>query len=213
MVVLVAGGAGQVGRLLLPMLLEAGHEARPTARRREQADELEALGAHPVAVDLEEDLPADLLDGVDAVVFTAGAGPGSGTPRKESVDFGAAVKLVEAAEASRARRYVRVSAMGAADPSAGPESMQPYLSAKARADERLAASGLAWTILRPGSLTDDAGTGRIAAAAPSLGRRGEIPREDAARTVAACLEEPATVGRTFEVLAGEDAISEALRGL
>ena len=210
MVVLIVGGAGQVCRHLVTVLGAAGHAAGATARRREQADELEALGAEPVAVDLEEELPADLLDGVDALVFTAGAGPGSGAPRKEAVDFGAAVRLVDMAEAAGLRRYLMVSAMGAADPSAAPEAMRPYLSAKARADERLAGSGLDWTIVRPGVLTDDAGTGRIAAASPSLGRRGEIPREDVARILAACLEAPATVGATFEVLSGDEDIAAAL---
>jgi len=210
--VLVAGGAGQIGTLLSRQLVKAGHEALPTTRRREQADELEALGTHPVVVDLEQDLPSDLLDGIDAVVFTAGAGPGSGDARKETVDYGAAVKLIEAGEAAGGVRYVIVSAMGASDPSAGGESMGAYLSAKARADARLQQSSLDWTVVRPGGLTDDPGTGLVAAAI-SLGRRGQIPREDTARVLLGCLEEPATVGTTFEVLSGDDAVADALRAL
>jgi uncharacterized protein YbjT (DUF2867 family) len=210
--VLIAGGAGQIGTLLSRQLVEAGHEALPTTRKREQADELEALGARPVVVDLEQELPSDLLDGIDAVVFTAGAGPGSGEARKETVDYGAAAKLIDAAEAAAGARYVIVSAMGAGDPSAGGESLGAYLSAKARADERLQQSSLEWTVVRPGRLTDEPGTGRIAAAT-SLGRRGQIPREDTARVLLACLEEPATVGKTFEVLSGEDAVADALRAI
>ena len=210
--VLVVGGGGQIGTILSRELVEAGYEALPTTRKREQADDLEALGAHPVVVDLEQELPSDLLDGIDAVVFTAGAGPGSGEARKETVDYGAAAKLIDAAEAAGGARYVIVSAMGAGDPSAGGESLGAYLSAKARADERLQQSSLEWTVVRPGGLTDDPGTGRIAAAA-SLGRRGQIPREDTARVLLASLEEPATVGKTFEVLSGEDAVPDALRAL
>ncbi len=211
--VLIAGGAGQIGTLLSHQLVDAGHDALPTTRRREQADELEGLGARPVVVDLEQQLPGDLLVGVDSVVFTAGAGPGSGDARKETVDYGAAVKLIDAAEAAGgALRYVMVSAMGAGDPGAGGESMSAYLAAKARADERLRQSSLEWTVVRPGGLTDEPGTGRIAVAT-SLGRRGQIPREDTARVLLACLDEPATVGKTFEVLSGEDAVADALRTL
>jgi uncharacterized protein YbjT (DUF2867 family) len=146
------------------------------------------------------------------VVFAAGAGPGSGAARKRTVDLGAAVKLRDAATRTGARRYLMVSAMGAADPASGSEAMRPYLDAKAEADAAVAASDLDWTIVRPGGLTNDPGTGLIEAA-PSLGRRGTITRDDVAAVLVACLDEPRTVRATFDVLEGETPIAEALGAL
>jgi uncharacterized protein YbjT (DUF2867 family) len=158
--------------------------------------------------DLEgEDAPT--VEGCDAVIFSAGGGPGSGAEKKETIDRQGAVKLVEAAKEHGARRYVMVSAMGASDPEAGSEAMQPYLFAKARADQALEESGLDYTIVRPGSLTDEPGTGTVEAA-ESLGRRGEIPREDTARVIAATLEMKNTFGKTFEVLSGDTPVEEAV---
>jgi uncharacterized protein YbjT (DUF2867 family) len=122
------------------------------------------------------------------------------------------VKLIEAAEKRGVRRYLMLSAMGASDPESGSEAMQPYLFAKARADERLEQSDLEYTIIRPGSLTNEEGTGRIEAA-ESLGRRGEIPRDDVARTFTAALEAESTHRKKFEILAGDTPIPEALKQL
>jgi uncharacterized protein YbjT (DUF2867 family) len=122
------------------------------------------------------------------------------------------VKLIKAAKEHGARRYVMVSAMGAADPEAGSEAMQPYLFAKARADASLQESGLDYTIVRPGSLTDDPGDGTVEAA-PSLGKRGEIPREDTARTIVATLKAQNTYGKTFEVLSGGTPVELAIARL
>jgi uncharacterized protein YbjT (DUF2867 family) len=149
------------------------------------------------------------VEGCDAVIFSAGGGPGSGAEKKETIDRQGAVKLVEAAKEHGARRYIMVSAMGASDPEAGSEAMQPYLFAKARADQALEESGLDYTIVRPGSLTNEPGTGTVEAA-ESLGRRGEIPREDTARVIAATLEMKNTFGKTFEVLSGDTPIEEAV---
>ena len=214
--VLIAGAHGKTARHLTRMLVEDGHEVRGLVRKEEQTGDVEADGAESVLVDLEaeevEGRLGDAVKGCDAVVFAAGAGPGSGDERKETMDYGGAAKLVEAAESNGARRYLMLSAMGAADPEAGPEAMRPYLRAKARADERLQSSSLDYTVIRPGSLTEDGGTGAIEAA-EKLGRRGEIPREDVARTFAAALEDENTYHKTFEILAGEIPIREALRGL
>jgi uncharacterized protein YbjT (DUF2867 family) len=216
MKVLIAGAHGKTARRLTRMLVENGHEVRGLVRKEEQLADVEADGAEPVLVDLENDevegAVGEAVAGCDAVVFAAGAGPGSGEARKETMDFGGAAKLVEAAEKRGAGRYLMLSSVGADDPEAGPEPMRPYLRAKAKADERLRESGLDWTVIRPGSLTEDAGTGLVDAAG-SLGRRGEIPREDVAATFAAALEEPNTVGKTFELLSGETPIREALERL
>lgn len=211
MKVLVAGANGQIGRHLVRMLAEGGYEVRAMIRDEDQAPGLRELGGDPVVADLEGEV-AHTVEGCDAVIFSAGGGPGSGAEKKETIDRGGAVKLVEAAREHGARRYVMVSAMGAADPEAGSEAMQPYLFAKAQADQALQESGLDYTIVRPGSLTDEAGTGTVEAA-PSLGRRGEIPREDVARTLVVTLEKENTFGKTFEVLSGDTPIEEALTHL
>jgi len=210
--VVIAGGHGQIALLLERRLADAGHRARGLVRNPDHAADLEAAGAEPVVADLEalDDL-APYVEGADAVVFAAGAGPGSGAARKRTVDLGGAVKLVEAARAAGVRRYLMVSAMGAADPAASSEAMRPYLEAKAEADAAVAASGLDFTIVRPGLLTDEPGTGAV-----SVGERlarGSIPRDDVAAVLVAALDEPRTVGRSFDLVSGETPIAQALRSL
>ena len=216
MKVLVAGARGKTASSLVRMLVEAGHEVRGLVRTEEQLPEVEADGAEPVLCDLETETAeggvGEAVEGCDAIVFAAGAGPGSGAARKETMDFGGAAKLVEAAKERGVRRYLMLSSMGADDPEAGSGAMRPYLRAKARADERLRGSGLDYTIVRPGSLTDEEGNGRIEVA-EHLGRRGEIPREDVARILASALESQNTSGKTFEVLSGETPVEEALARL
>lgn len=212
MTVVVLGGHGQIARRLLRLLTERGHVARGVVRNPEHVAELERLGAQAVVLDLERDELTDAVRGADAVVFAAGAGAGSGPERKGTVDLGGAVKLIDACRAEGVARYLMISAMGAPDPSAGSEAMRPYLEAKAEADRRLTASGLDFTIVRPGSLTDEEGTGRIDAA-PSLGRRGEVTRDDVAQTLLAVLGAPNAVGKTFEVLGGQTPVAEAVAAL
>jgi uncharacterized protein YbjT (DUF2867 family) len=209
MKVLVAGAHGKTARRLVRMLKEDGHEVRGLVRKEEQMPDVEADGAEPALVDLEEVEVEGAVEGFDAIIFAAGAGPGSGAARKETMDYGGAVKLVEAAEKHGVRRYLMLSSMGADDPGSGSEAMQPYLFAKARADERLQRSDLDYTIIRPGSLTEEEGAGRIDAA-EALGRRGEISRDDVARTFIEALEMENTYHKTFEILAGDTPIREAL---
>jgi uncharacterized protein YbjT (DUF2867 family) len=213
--VVVAGGHGQIGQRLLRLLASRGDRARGLIRNPDHAEDLRALGAEPVLCDLEAASPqgvADAIAGADAVVFAAGAGPGSGPQRKQTVDLGAAVKLIEAARIDGIDRYLIVSSMGADDPSRGDGDFRAYLEAKAGADRALAQSGLAYTIVRPGGLTDDPGTGRIVAA-PQLERRGTITRDDVAATLVHLLDTPATAGLTFEQLQGETPIAEAVAAL
>ena len=208
--VVVAGGHGQIGRRLLRLLADGGHGAVGLVRNPDHVADLEALGAEAVVADLEGDADvAAAIEGADAVVFAAGAGPGSGAERKLTMDLGGALKLIDAAKAAGVRRYLMISAMGTDNPAAG-GPMQPYLEAKAGADAALRASGLDWTILKPGRLTDDPGTGNVALA-ESLGRRGEVSRDDVAAVLAAALQEPATDGRELELLAGDTPIPEAVR--
>ena len=210
--VLVAGGHGKIALRLLRLLAAEGHRARGLVRKPEQAADLEALGAVAVVGDLEADASlAGYVQGADVVVFAAGAGPGSGPERKRTVDLGGAVKLVDAALAVGVRRYVMISSIGADRPDAS-GSMRPYLEAKAEADQYLMASGLDYTIVRPGSLTDDPGTGRVRLPT-ELGGRGEVPRDDVAVVIAKVLDAPNTIGVTFEVFSGDHLVDEAVRSL
>ena len=213
MKVAIAGGHGKIARLLEGLLVNRGDMAIGLIRNPDHADDLRELGAEPVVCDLEGDCDvAAAIAGADAVVFAAGAGPGSGVERKRSMDLGGAVKLIEAAKANGISRYLIVSSMGAADPPAeGGDSFGEYLRAKSQADQALAASGLEYTIVRPGMLTDDRGSGRIMVA-PRL-ERGSIPRADVAAVLLACLDVENTIGREFELLSGETPIEEALAAL
>jgi uncharacterized protein YbjT (DUF2867 family) len=209
--VLVAGGHGQIAQRLLRLLAADGHTGRGLIRNPDHAADLERLGAVPVLCDLEQEDPRPHVGSADAIVFAAGAGPGSGPARKRTVDLGAAVKLIDAARAEGVSRYVIVSSIGVHDP-AHAGSMRPYLEAKAEADEALRASGLDWTIVRPGSLTNDAGTGKVDVS-EEFGRRGRVPRDDVALVLYECLGLPNTVGKQFELFAGDVPVRDALTAL
>ena len=211
--VAIAGGHGQIALRLARLLSDRGDRVRSLIRNPDHTADVEATGATAVVCDLErEDDLAPFVEGAEAVVFAAGAGPGSGPERKLTVDLGAATKLIAAAESVGARRYVIVSSIGAHDPDAGPEPMRPYLKAKALADEALRDSGLDYTIVRPGSLSNDPGTGKVDLST-DLGRRGPIPRDDVAAVLAACLAEAGTIGLTFEAFAGDVDVDDAVRSL
>ena len=210
--IVVAGGHGQIALQLIAALASSGHAARGLIRNPDHAADVEARGGEAALCDMETETDfSPWVGGADAVVFAAGAGPGSGPERKQTVDLGAAIKLIRACEATGVDRYLMISAMGAANPTAGPEAMQPYLKAKAGADQALRDSGLAYTIVRPGRLTDDPPTGRVRVGEGL--ERGDIPRADVATALAACLELPVTEGRTFDMVAGPTPIAEALRAL
>jgi uncharacterized protein YbjT (DUF2867 family) len=211
--VAIAGGHGKIGLQLGAILIERGDRVRGLIRNPDQADDLREAGVEPVVCDLEgDDDVAAAVRGAGAVVFAAGAGPGSGAERKRTMDLGGALKLIEAAEAEGVDRYLMVSAMGAANPPAeGGDVYGEYLRAKAGADRALEESGLAHTIVRPGRLTDDPPTGLI-----EIGTgldRGEVSRADVAATLAAVLDAENAVGKTFELLGGETAIEEAVSRL
>ena len=223
--IVIAGGHGQIALRLAALLSARGDQVCALIRNPDHEADVRATGARPVVADMEaiEDL-SDLVEGVNAVVFAAGAGPGSGPERKRTVDLGAAVKLLEGARRTGVRRYLMISAMGAADPAAGSSEMRPYLDAKAAADAALAASDLGWTIVERNSPpvmrssmspmlhTNEPGTGLVDVAA-SLGRRGEITRDDVAAVLVGCLDEPRTVRAAFDVLGGGTPIAQALAAL
>ncbi|MEN3283927.1 MAG: hypothetical protein V7607_5067 [Solirubrobacteraceae bacterium] len=210
--IVIAGGHGKIALRLARLLSARGDTVRSLIRNPGHAAGVHATGAEPVLADMEAlDSLAELVEGADAVVFAAGAGPGSGPERKRTVDLGAAVKLLDAAQATGARRYLMVSSIGAGDPSSGSGAMRPYLEAKAEADAALSASALDWTIVRPGGLTDDPGTGMVQVG--ELERGGSVTRDDVAAVLAACLDEPRTVRKTFVLLQGDTPIAEALASL
>jgi uncharacterized protein YbjT (DUF2867 family) len=210
--VVVAGGHGKIGLRLLRLLAERGDRGRGLIRNPDHAADLEAAGAEPVVCDLEqEEDVAPFVEGADAVVFAAGAGPGSGAARKRTMDLGGALKLIDAAQANGIGRYVIVSSIGAGRPDRASGAMRPYIEAKAEADEALAASGLDYTIVRPGGLTDEPGTGRIRAGL-EIGS-GQVARDDVAATLLTVLEADNTIGKTFDLLDGDTPIEEAVRAL
>jgi uncharacterized protein YbjT (DUF2867 family) len=217
MEVAVVGGHGKIALRLLRLLSERGDRARGLIRNPDHTAEVDATGATAVGADIENldaDAVARSIAGVDAVVFAAGAGAGSGPARKRTVDYGGAVKLIEAARLSDVSRYLIVSAIGASHPENWSDDMRPYYEAKAGADRELAESGLDYTIVRPGGLTDDPGTGLINAAGDlPVDEYGVIPRDDVAATLLACLDEPKTIGRAFDVVSGDVPIPEALAAL
>ena len=214
--IVIAGGHGQIALILERLLSERGDSVAGFIRNPEHVGDLQAAGATGLIVDLEkasvDELAAQLV-GADAVVFAAGAGPGSGAARKETVDRDAAILLADAAQAAGVRRYVMVSAM-AADPqaTADDEVFQIYLRAKGIADEAIRErTALDWTIVRPGGLTNDAATGHVTAA-ESTGR-GSIPRADVAAVLVAVLDEPHTAGKSFDLISGGTPITEAVAAL
>jgi nucleoside-diphosphate-sugar epimerase len=209
--VVIAGGHGQIARRLEVLLTARGDTVRGLIRNPGHAAAVHATGADPVVCDLEAAAAgeiAEAIEGADAVVFAAGAGPGSGTARKLTMDRDGAIKLLDAARAVGAARYVIISSVGAEDPPEGDEPFNVYLQAKAAADAAVAASDREWTIVRPGRLTDEPGTGRVRIQAEPF--RGEVPRDDVAAVLAAVLAEPRAAGATLYVNGGEDLIEDAL---
>lgn len=204
--VLVAGSHGQVGRYATRVLAESDHEVRGMIRAESQTAYIRDLGAEPVVADLTGDV-SHAVEGIDAIIFAAG----SGGEDVWGVDRDGAINLVDAAEAEGIERFVMLSSINADQPENSPEALREYLRAKAEADEHLRESDLTYTVVRPGPLTDESGTGRIRTGADLDRDDVEISREDVARTLVAALEAERTYGETFELAAGDDPIEEALQ--
>ena len=209
--IVLAGGHGQIAMLLHPRLIKLGHRVQGIIRNPDQADAVQQLGAEPVICDLEtEEDVSKTVGNADVIIFAAGAGPGSGSARKTTMDRDGAIKLIDTAKHNGIRRYVMISAMHAEEPR-GDEVFQTYLRAKSEADEALRCSGLDYTIVRPGRLNNDPGRGlvRVAATLPP----GEIPRADVAAVVAEVVETKSTVGHQLDLTSGEQPIAEAIASL
>lgn len=211
--VVIAGGHGKIAKLLERELAGRGDTAVGLIRNTDHAAALRAAGAHPIVCDLEHsdvDTVAGHLTDADAVVFAAGAGPGSGTDRKDTVDRAAAVLLADAAQAAGVRRYLLVSSMGVdTPPTAGTDEVwAAYLRAKKAAEDDVTGRDLDVTVLRPGRLTDDEPTGRVELAHHVT--PGAVTRTDVARVLLALLYAPATAGLTLELVGGETPIADAI---
>ncbi|MGW5096672.1 SDR family oxidoreductase [Streptomyces nodosus] len=213
--IVIAGGHGQIALRLERLLAARGEVPAGIVRRPEQADDLREAGAEPIVCDLEsasvEEVAAH-LEGADAAVFAAGAGPGSGVARKDTVDRDAAILFADAAERAGVRRFVVVSSMGADPEHRGDEVFDVYLRAKGEADAHVRAhKSLDWTILRPGALTNDAGRGLVRLEAHT--GRGAIPRDDVAAVLAELIETPATAGLVLELIGGSTPVSVAVKSV
>ncbi|MBX9388338.1 SDR family oxidoreductase [Streptomonospora nanhaiensis] len=216
--IVIAGGHGKIALRLERLLAARNDTPVGLIRNPDHAADVEAAGAEPVVIDLENTTVTQLTEkvmGADAVVFAAGAGPGSGAARKATVDRDAARLLADAASLAGVRRYIMVSAIGVDDgPAPGSDPVwAAYVEAKRAADDDLRQRSLEtdWTILRPGRLTDDAGTGKVWLA-PKV-ERGEVAREDVAAVIVALLDEPATIGQVLELVGGTTPIAEAVRAV
>jgi nucleoside-diphosphate-sugar epimerase len=211
MVVAIAGAHGKIGLRLTRVLLASGHTVIGLIRNPEHSEEVRSAGASPVVCDLEQATTADIaaqLSDAEAAVFAAGAGAGSGAQRKLTMDRDGAIKLLSAAAMAQARRFVMVSSVGAERPPDGDDVFSTYLRAKAAADEAVQNSEADWTIVRPGRLTDDPGTGRIRLQATPF--RGQVARDDVAATIAHLLVDARAFRRILYVNGGEDPIDRAL---
>ncbi|MEV0296883.1 NAD(P)H-binding protein [Nocardia sp. NPDC050710] len=212
--IVIAGGHGKIALLLAEAAARRGDTVESLIRNPQHADEVAATGARPLVFDLEQATGVELtalVKGSDAIVFAAGAGPGSGAARKYTVDRDGSVLLAEAAEHAGVRRFVQISTMGAGQPPAGgtDEVWAAYIDAKTQAEEDLRSRALDWTILRPGRLVDTPGTGLVTLSAPPLGR-GDIPRADVATVIAELLHTPETAGATLELIAGSTPVTDAV---
>jgi uncharacterized protein YbjT (DUF2867 family) len=215
--VVIAGGHGKIALLLERLLAARGDQAVALIRNPAHVAEVRQAGAEAVVCDLEAAAAGDvavLLDRADAVVFAAGAGPGSGAPRKDTVDRAASVLMADAAGRAGVRRFVQVSSMGAGQPPrpGSDEVWAAYIAAKTAAEDDLRGRDLDWTILRPGSLTDAPGTGRIRLTAPPV-PAGRVPRADVAAVIVALLDEPGTRHLTLELVSGDSLVAVAVGSL
>jgi nucleoside-diphosphate-sugar epimerase len=221
--VVIAGGHGKIALRLARLLAGYGDEPVGLIRNPAHEPDVREAGAEAVVCDLETagvEQVAALLRGADVVVFAAGAGPGSGVARKDTVDRAASVLMADAAERAGVRRFLQISTMGAGQaPRAGTDDVwAAYIKAKTDAEDDLRARDLEWTIVRPGALTDDPGTGLVTLAEPREPREprepaGKVSRDDVAAVIAMLLGTPGTHGRVLELVEGRAPVDEAVRAV
>ncbi|TMM52345.1 NAD(P)H-binding protein [Sulfitobacter sabulilitoris] len=212
--IFIIGATGGVGHRLYPLLTAAGHDVSGLHRSEKQAKDLRAAGVTPVQGDIiemsQEDFAAAMA-GADAVVFSAGAGGGD-WDKTEAIDGKGAEKAIAAAQAQGIERFYLVSVI----PDAGrdrdlDDGFEQYMSIKKRVDTALAASDLKWIILRPGTLTDDDGDGRVNVG-PVI-PYGDVARGNVAATLAALIDTPDLMREIVEVTDGDTPVRDAVAAL
>ncbi|MEC1259841.1 SDR family oxidoreductase [Bacillus swezeyi] len=212
MKVFIVGANGQIGRFLTKWLSESSdHQVRAMVRNEEQAEALKQTGIETALANLEgmvENI-AEAAKGCDAIVFTAGSGGKTGDDKTLLVDLDGAAKTIEAAEKAGIKRFIMISTLQAHRRENWNEALKPYYVAKHYADRILEDSDLTYTIIRPGGLLNEPGTGKVKAAENLESRM--IPREDVAKTAAAVLTEEHTFRRSFDLTSGDTAIAEAIK--
>jgi len=211
--VAIVGGHGKVAQLLITELIGRGHQPLALVRTDDYRRELEGLGAEVGILDIEKDDAAAFahaFDGCDAVVFAAGGGADGNARRKKTVDLEGSLKSAHGAATAGVERFVQISAIGVDDPLPADteDGWRAYIEAKRDADAALRTSSLAWTIVRPGRLVDSPGTGLVQIG-PDVAH-GEVPRADVAAVIAVALDDPGTVGQTWNVVGGDVAVRDAV---
>lgn len=209
MKVLVIGANGQVGKHIVEKLIDDNHEPIAMIRDTDQIPYFEERGAKTVIADLEKDFKHAYY-GVDAVIFAAGSGPHTGSDKTIMIDQEAAIKSMQVAENFGIKRLVMLSSIAANRPDLGPEALKHYLYAKGRADAYLRGTSLDYTIIRPGGLTDDKGTGKVEIA-EQLKEFGTIPREDVAKVLVRALHFPETIEKSYDLISGSTQIEQAFQ--
>jgi uncharacterized protein YbjT (DUF2867 family) len=202
---LVFGANGKIGRILCRIAAERGIPVRALLRDRKQRVYFDSIGVEAALGDLEGEFEAS-LEGCDRVVFTAGSGGRTGGDKTLLIDLYGAIRVIEACEAKGVEHIVMVSAMRVEQPLAGPPAMRHYFVAKKLADERLRASPVAHTILRPGRLSDEPPTGCVRIDV-TVGNGHEISRENVALCILASLDHPEARGQTVDLLDGDEPIA------
>jgi nucleoside-diphosphate-sugar epimerase len=214
MTVAIAGGHGKIALRLTRRLAARSEPVLSLIRNPDHAGDVRAHGGEPVICDLEQASVAEIASavaGAEAVVFAAGAGPGSGAERKSSMDRDGSVKLLQAATQADVPRYLMISSIGAEAPPDGDDVFSVYLRAKADADQALQSSDREWTILRPGRLTDQPGSERVRIDLEPF--RGQIPRDDVAAVLDSLLGKDRAERQILYVNSGTDEIEPALQAL
>jgi len=214
MKVFVVGATGQIGKHLISLLQNSEkHTVRAMVRKEIQAEEMKQQGLDVVVASLEgtvEDLTA-AAKGCDAIVFSAGSGGNTGYDKTLLIDLDGAAKTVEAAERAGINRFIIVSALQAHHRANWNDGMIIYYVAKHYADRMVEHSKLAYTIIRPGGLLNEPGTGKVQAS-ENL-EKGSIPREDVAKTIYASLDARHTFHKSFDLISGKNLIHDALNQL
>lgn len=209
--VLIAGANGLTGTRIIKILNNHGqYDPVAMIRNEDQKEKFSSMGVDVKVADLEEDLTG-LFEDIDLVIFAAGSGSSTGKDKTIAVDQEGAIKLIDEAKRSNVKKFVMLSVIGADEPEKN-EKLKPYLEAKHKADEHLIKSGLNYSIIRPGTLTNDDGTGKIKAK-EKLSERGHIAREDVAYVIVNALDHANTHNQVVEILEGDQSLQEALGNL